>query len=131
MMRCCEHSGAMSVISLNIPVEQLRTTISVNVCQREVSDATIPQFMVPLTTVNLNVMPQATPREICKKVYHKAMTAIMKIEERMKKKHSKFEGCTLLLLLLLLLPTTASAVTKAEADSAYARQPLPGSHQGL
>jgi tetratricopeptide (TPR) repeat protein len=64
------------------------------------------------------------------KVYEKAMTAIEKIEETMKKKRSEkreASGSVRLLLLMVisltsnLLPLTTHAVTKVEADSAYAR----------
>ena len=64
------------------------------------------------------------------KVYDKAMTAIEKIEETMKKKRSErreVSGSARLLLLMVISlassfsPLTTKAVTKVEADSAYAR----------
>ena len=53
------------------------------------------------------------------KVYDKAMTAISQIEGLMK--HRRSAKASAVLLLLLMLPLGASAVTKAEADSAYVR----------
>ena len=50
------------------------------------------------------------------KVFEKAMNAIEKIEDGMKKRR---QAKSAVLLLALLLPLSASAVTKAEADSAY------------
>ena len=53
------------------------------------------------------------------KVYEKAMTAIEKIEDAMKKRRPSAKSAVL--LLLLFLPLSGHAVTKAEADSAYVR----------
>jgi tetratricopeptide (TPR) repeat protein len=104
---------------LNIPVEQLsHDNISQRLAEREVSDATIQQFVSALDDCEFERYAPGDPKGNMKKVYHKAMTAIEKIEETMKKRRS---SKATLLLLLLLLPATASAVTKAEADSAYAR----------
>ena len=56
------------------------------------------------------------------KVYEKAMTAIEKIEETMKKKGRRAATMKLLLVVLVIhLPLLAGATTKAEADSAYVR----------
>jgi tetratricopeptide (TPR) repeat protein len=104
---------------LNIPVEQLsHDNISLRLAEREVSKATILQFVSALDDCEFERYAPGDPKGNMKKVYHKAMTAIEKIEETMKRRRS---SKVTLLLLLLLLPATASAVTKAEADSAYAR----------
>ena len=104
---------------LNIPVEQLsHDNISLRLAEREVSKATILQFVSALDDCEFERYAPGDPKGNMKKVYHKAMTAIEKIEETMKRRRS---SKVTLFLLLLLLPATASAVTKAEADSAYAR----------
>lgn len=103
---------------LNIPVEQLsHDNISQRLAEREVSEDTILQFVSALDDCEFERYAPGDPKGNMEKVYHKAMTAIEKIEETMKKRRS---SRATLLLLLLLLPATASAVTKAEADSAYA-----------
>ena len=57
------------------------------------------------------------------KTFEAAMTAIMRIEETMKKrKKGGSVQATVLLALLLWLPLASRAITKANADSAYARQ---------
>ena len=104
---------------LNIPVEQLsHDNISQRLAEREVSQATIQQFVSALDDCEFERYAPGDPKGNMKKVYQTAMTAIEKIEETMKKRRSPKAT---LLLLLLLLPATASAVTKAEADSAYAQ----------
>ena len=104
---------------LNIPVEQLsHDNISQRLAEREVSPATIQQFVSALDDCEFERYAPGDPKGNMKKVYQTAMTAIEKIEETMKKRRSPKAT---LLLLLLLLPATASAVTKAEADSAYAQ----------
>jgi len=55
------------------------------------------------------------------KTFDKAMTAIMGIEETMKKKKSKSRPVATALLLLCLLPLAASAQQKDSADAAYLR----------
>ena len=105
---------------LNIPVEQLsHDNISQRLTERGVSNATVMQFIGALDECEFERYAPGDPKGNMKKVYHKAMTAIEKIEETMRRSGSK--KSVAVVLLLLCLPLSAGAVTKAEADSAYAR----------
>ena len=109
---------------LNMPVEQLsRENISQRLAERHVDDEAIGLFIGALDECEFERYAPGDPKGNMGKVYEKAMTAIEKIEETMKKSKSK-KGVkqVLLFCLFTLLPLTASAaVTKAEADSAYIR----------
>ena len=107
---------------LNIPVEQLsHDNISLRLSERQVDEITISQFIGALDECEFERYAPGDPKGNMNKVYEKAMTAIEKIEETMKKKKKMSGTSGLLLLLLLVLPLGASAVTKTEADSAYVR----------
>ena len=105
---------------LSMPVEQLsHDNISQRLAERQVDESTIAQFMEALDECEFERYAPGDPKGNMNKVYEKAMTAIERIEDAMKKKRSV--KTTAVLLLMLLLPLGAHAVTKAEADSAYAR----------
>ena len=105
---------------LNIPVEQLsHDNISQRLSDRGVGKATVMQFIGALDECEFERYAPGDPKGNMNKVYHKAMTAIEKIEETMR--HSGSKKSVAVVLLLLCLPLSAGAVTKAEADSAYAR----------
>ena len=110
---------------LNIPVEQLsHDNISQRLSDRLVGEETIAQFMGALDECEFERYAPGDPKGNMNKVYEKAMTAIVEIEGTMKKKGVR--GKMLLILFFFLSPvsclmTPASAVTKAEADSAYVR----------
>ena len=130
---------------LNIPVEQLsRDNIAERLGSRGVDDETVAQFISAIDECEFQRYAPGDPKGNMNKVYEKAMTAIEKIEETMKKgKKKSTQGHSPLALLFVialsafLLPLAASAaeedslaaqsapeapaVTKAEADSAYAR----------
>ena len=114
---------------LSMPVEQLsHDNISQRLAERQVDETTIAQFMEALDECEFERYAPGDPKGNMNKVYEKAMTAIEKIEETMKKgnkvRSSKGMKSLLLLIAMLLSPqffTSANAVTKAEADSAYAR----------
>ena len=119
---------------LNMPVEQLsHDNISQRLSERNVDEETISQFIGALDECEFERYAPGDPKGNMNKVYEKAMTAIEKIEETMKKKRAPRQaqgpasGSARLLLLMVisltanLLPLTTHAVTKAEADSAYAR----------
>ena len=105
---------------LNIPVEQLsHDNISQKLFERSVDADTVGLFIGALDECEFERYAPGDPKGNMNKVYEKAMTAIERIEDMMKKKQS---GKTVaVVLLLLLFPLGASAVTKAEADSAYVR----------
>ena len=105
---------------LNMPVEQLsHDNISQRLSERYVDEAIIGQFIGALDECEFERYAPGDPKGNMNKVYEKAMTAIERIEDTMKKKRSV--KTTAVVLLMLLLPLGAHAVTKAEADSAYAR----------
>ena len=116
---------------LNIPVEQLsHDNISQRLAERQVDAETVSQFIEALDECEFERYAPGDPKGNMNKVYEKAMTAIEKIEETMKKKRSEkreASGSARLLLLMVisltsnLLPLTTKAVTKVEADSAYAQ----------
>jgi tetratricopeptide (TPR) repeat protein len=116
---------------LNMPVEQLsHDNISQRLSERYVDEETIAQFIGALDECEFERYAPGDPKGNMNKVYDKAMTAIEKIEETMKKKRSErreVSGSARLLLLMVISlassfsPLTTKAVTKVEADSAYAR----------
>ena len=119
---------------LNMPVEQLsHDNISQRLAERNVNEDTVTQFMGALDECEFERYAPGDPKGNMSKVFDKAMTAIEKIEETMKKsgKNSEVRGeripqARILLLFIIsltsyILPFSASAVTKMEADSAYVR----------
>jgi len=105
---------------LNMPVEQLsHDNISQRLADRNVNEDTITQFMGALDECEFERYAPGDPKGNMNKVFDKAMTAIEKIEETMKKRRPA--KTVTAVLLMLLLPLCAQAVTKAEADSAYVR----------
>ncbi len=118
---------------LNIPVEQLsHDNISMRLAERNVNEETIAQFIEALDECEFERYAPGDPKGNMNKVYEKAMTAIEKIEETMKRgKRKEVRGertssTRLILLAVISLtsyfsPLTSHAVTKAEADSAYVR----------
>ena len=105
---------------LNIPVEQLsHDNISQRLSDRSVDEETVGMFLGALDECEFERYAPGDPKGNMNKVFEKAMNAIEKIEETMKKKHTA--KTTAVLLLMLLIPVGAQAVTKADADSAYVR----------
>ena len=105
---------------LNIPVEQLsHDNISMRLAERYVDETVIGQFIEALDECEFERYAPGDPKGNMNKVYEKAMTAIEKIEDAMKKRRPSAKSAVL--LLLLFLPLSGHAVTKAEADSAYVR----------
>ena len=112
---------------LNIPVAQLsHDNISQKLAERGVHQSIIDKFLGALDECEFERYAPGDPKGNMNKVYDKAMLAIEKIEEAMKKRgvRSEERGVRLPILILAiasLLPLAASAASKAEADSAYAR----------
>ena len=105
---------------LNIPVEQLsHDNIAERLGSRGVDEAVIQQFIGALDECEFERYAPGDPKGNMNKVYDKAMSAIEKIEEAVKKGGRRAPKASIVLL-LLLLPLTAGAATKADADSAYA-----------
>ena len=109
---------------LSIPVEKLsRENISQRLAERNVGDDTIALFIGALDECEFERYAPGDVKGNMSKTFEAAMTAIMRIEETMKKrKKGGSVQATVLLALLLWLPLASRAITKANADSAYARQ---------
>ena len=107
---------------LNIPVAQLsHDNISQKLAERGVHQSIIDKFLGALNECEFERYAPGDPKGNMNKVYDKAMLAIEKIEEAMKKSSRSSRASIASIALLLLLPLAASAASKAEADSAYAR----------
>ena len=113
---------------LNIPVEQLsHDNISMRLSERNVDENTITQFIGALDECEFERYAPGDPKGNMNKVYEKAMTAIEKIENTMKKKGKKSAQTMRMILLIsislasCLLPLSSHALTKADADSSYVR----------
>ena len=103
---------------LNIPVAQLsHDNISSKLAERGVHQSIIDKFIGALDECEFERYAPGDPKGNMSKVYDKAMLAIEKIEEVMKKGGHK--SVASIAVLLMLLPMTANAATKADADSAY------------
>ena len=103
---------------LNIPVAQLsHDNISSKLAERGVHLSIIDKFIGALDECEFERYAPGDPKGNMSKVYDKAMLAIEKIEEVMKKGGRK--SVASIAVLLMLLPMTANAATKADADSAY------------
>ena len=103
---------------LNIPVAQLsHDNISSKLAERGVHQSIIDKFIGALDECEFERYAPGDPKGNMSKVYDKAMLAIEKIEEVMKKGGRK--SVASIAVLLMLLPMTANAATKANADSAY------------
>ncbi len=103
---------------LNIPVAQLsHDNISSKLAERGVHQSIIDKFIGALDECEFERYAPGDPKGNMSKVYDKAMLAIEKIEEVMKKGGRK--SFASIAVLLMLLPMTTNAATKADADSAY------------
>jgi tetratricopeptide (TPR) repeat protein len=109
---------------LNMRIEQLsRDNISQKLAQHDVDEATVGLFIQALDECEFERYAPGDEKGNMSKTFNAAMTAIMKIEETMRK-HKKPASVKLgmIVLFLLLLPLSSHAITKENADSAYARQ---------
>lgn len=108
---------------LNMPVEKLsRENISENLQQHHVDDATIAKFVGALDECEYERYAPGDASGNMSKTFESAMTAIMNIENVMKKggKTSNVNGKAIVtLLFVMLMPVSALAVTKQNADTEY------------
>jgi len=109
---------------LSMPVEQLsRENISQQLASHNVSEDTVRQFIGALDECEYARYAPGDATGNMNKVYEAAMTAITQIATTMKKtKNTRTLTVILVFGLTLSFPLTASAVTKADADSAYAHE---------
>lgn len=109
---------------MDMPVEKLsRENVSQCMSERNVDAGTIAQFIGALDECEFERYAPGDKNGNMTKTFNAAMTAIMQIEDSMKHSRKKPTKATVVVLLIMLsLPMAANAVTKANADSAYARQ---------
>lgn len=112
---------------LNIPIEQItRDNISQRLSERNVDGDTINKFIGALDECEFERYAPGDAKGNMNKTFDAAMTAIMRIEEAIKKNKSMRKDNDVLLALIVLMmsviPCSSSAITKENADSAYARQ---------
>lgn len=111
---------------LNIPVENLsRENISQCLAERGVESSTVSHFIGALDECEFERYAPGDVKGNMNKTFEAAMTAIMQIEEAMK--HKKSSGATpgamvMVLFIMLSIPVAGHAITKENADSAYARE---------
>ena len=109
---------------LNMPVEQLsRENISDKLSQRGVDETTVEKFISALDECEFERYAPGDATGNMNKTFTSAMTAIMEIENMMKKNRRSSSRSSvrsfMLALLFLLLAMPAGAVSKQEADEAY------------
>lgn len=109
---------------LNMPVEQLsRENIEEKLSSRGVDNETISKFMSALDECEYERYAPGDVSGNMNRTFESAMTAIMEIEEVMKKnrkgKKQSAAAQAMLLLLMLIIPCGASAITKQNADMEY------------
>lgn len=113
---------------LNIPVENLsRENIEQCLSDRGVDNVVIARFIEALDECEYERYAPGDVKGNMSKTFETAMDAIIKIEDTMKhrKRTAKGSKATLLIAFLLALasvPSDSQAITKANADSAYARE---------
>ena len=106
---------------LNIPVDQLsHDNIADRLTARSVEQSVIDQFIGAIDECEFERYAPGDPKGNMNKVFDKAMNAIEKIEDGMKRSR-RAPKTAVLVLLLIMMPAIAGAVTKADADSAYAQ----------
>lgn len=109
---------------LNMPAEKLsRENISEKLQSHNVDDNTISKFLSAIDDCEMMRFAPGDPEGNMNKTFESAMTAIMEIENVMKKKsnNAKVSGFSFVLMILMLMPLSANAITKQNADDEYAK----------
>ena len=109
---------------LNMPAEKLsRENISEELQSHNVDDNTISKFLSAIDDCEMMRFAPGDPEGNMNKTFESAMTAIMEIENVMKKKSNKAKvsGFSFVLMILMLMPLSANAITKQNADDEYAK----------
>ena len=109
---------------LNMPAEKLsRENISEKLQLHNVDDNTISKFLSAIDDCEMMRFAPGDPEGNMNKTFESAMTAIMEIENVMKKKSNKAKasGFSFVLMILMLMPLSANAITKQNADDEYAK----------
>lgn len=109
---------------LNMPAEKLsRENISEKLQSHNVDDNTISKFLSAIDDCEMMRFAPGDPDGNMNKTFESAMTAIMEIENVMKKKSNKAKasGFSFVLMILMLMPLSVNAITKQNADDEYAK----------
>lgn len=109
---------------LNMPAEKLsRENISEKLQSHNVDDNTISKFLSAIDDCEMMRFAPGDPEGNMNKTFESAMTAIMEIENVMKKKSNKAKvsGFSFVLMILMLMPLSANAITKQNADDEYTK----------
>lgn len=107
---------------LNMPVEQLsKDNINDKLTVAGVDTDLIRQFIDALNECEFARFAPVGEQRNMNKVYDSAMNVIMRIEDTLRGKNT-FTMKILMLVLLTVVSLNASAITKADADSAYVNQ---------
>ena len=109
---------------LNMPAEKLsRENISEKLQSHNVDDNTISKFLSAIDDCEMMRFAPGDPEGNMNKTFESAMTAIMEIENVMKKKSNKAKasGFSCVLMILMLMPLSVNAITKQNADDEYAK----------
>ena len=109
---------------LNMPAEKLsRENISEKLQSHNVDDNTISKFLSAIDDCEMMRFAPGDREGNMNKTFESAMTAIMEIENVMKKKSNKAKvsGFSFVLMILMLMPLSANAITKQNADDEYAK----------
>lgn len=109
---------------LNMPAEKLsRENISEKLQSHNVDDNTISKFLSAIDDCEMMRFAPGDPEGNMNKTFESAMTAIMEIENVMKKKSNKAKvsSFSFVLMILMLMPLSANAITKQNADDEYAK----------
>ena len=109
---------------LNMPAEKLsRENISEKLQSHNVDDNTISKFLSAIDDCEMMRFAPGDPEGNMNKTFESAMTAIMEIENVMKKKSNKAKasGFSFVLMILMLMPSSVNAITKQNADDEYAK----------
>lgn len=109
---------------LNMPAEKLsRENISEKLQSHNVDDNTISKFLSAIDDCEIMRFAPGDPEGNMNKTFESAMTAIMEIENVMKKKSNKAKasGFSFVLMILMLMPLSVNAITKQNADDEYAK----------
>ncbi len=109
---------------LNMPAEKLsRENISEKLQSHNVDDNTISKFLSAIDDCEMMRFAPGDPEGNMNKTFETAMTAIMEIENVMKKKSNKAKasGFSFVLMILMLMPLSVNAITKQNADDEYAK----------
>lgn len=107
---------------LNMPVEQLTgENIAEKLSSHGVDQQTIDKFIEALNECEYERYAPGDPSGNMNKTFDSAMTAIMEIENAMKRGKKKTTAARMLMMVLLtvLLPMAAAATTKDNADMEY------------